>query len=95
MTKKEKNSKRLIKFQINGHQAVKKFIDPTLCKVIRNYVEYKLKITGLEFNPNSFTLYRDILTESVLLNLLPKNLEKFREHEYEESYLIQTGYMSA
>jgi hypothetical protein len=78
MARKERNSKRLTKFQRNGHQVVKNFIDPTLCKVIRNYVEYKSKTTGLEFNlepdfiPNSLTLYGDILTESVLLNLLPK-----------------------
>ncbi len=65
-------------FQKNGHLFVKDFIDPSLCKITEDYVQYKSKTTGLAFNneptfiPESMTFYADNLTEAILKNSLPK-----------------------
>ena len=68
----------MTEFQENGFMVVKDFIDPTLCKITEDYVQYKSKTSGLAFNneptfiPESMTFYADNLTEAILKNSLPK-----------------------
>ena len=85
------------KFKKNGYLFVKNFISQELVKVTLDYVEFKLKTSGLvhdsepQFIPNSLTLYGDHLTESVLKNSMSK-MEKLTGHELIPSYSFMRLY---